>query len=470
MISANEINFLIHRHLQETGFPHTAYVFSNEACIEQANFPVDQLPPHAFVTILKNGMLYLQLEKAINEKAKEGCSSDDIVLSLINAVKNEEPIIPHKNQQKQKIPNPIIPKPLPFIVNPTIIDDEDVLFLRGHFDEVYCGAWSNDGKLFASGSKDATAIIWEINNHEYVTHYTLDHATQENRKNLDITALSWNPSGTILATGCMDGIARLWSSKGELKFVLNCHSDSIYALQFSPDGASLLTCGGDNRIIYWDVATGEMKQIYSYHSNRIMDVDWYDNKTFASCASDSLIAISNIDETQPRYILRGHTSEVNKIEWDPTKKMLASCSDDHTIRIWKPFENPYAIVLTGHTEDVYTIKWAPGDSHIIASGSFDFTVRLWNVATESCIAVFDTFVKPVYSVWFSPLGKFLVAGGVDGNAMIWRVSDFAHIATYSAESCIYEAKWDNTGENIALCLSNSMISIISTEKLPYYQE
>ncbi|KAH0788105.1 F-box-like/WD repeat-containing protein TBL1X [Histomonas meleagridis] len=476
MISADDINFLIRRYLQETGFPHTAYIFSNEALVDRVNCPVNQLPPQALVTILKKGMLYMQLEKSINEKAKVDQSPENIIVSLIDSVRNEEPIIPPKAPQKQKTqlsPTPSrqpLVQPVLLVSEPTVIQDSQILTLSGHFSDVYCGSWNNDGTLFASGSNDATAIIWEIRDHKYKNHYILDHATHQDRNDKDITTLAWHPNGTILATACLDGIARLWTSHGELKYVLNRHTQAIFTMQFSPDGNLLLTGSSDQQIIVWNVLTGEVKQIFQHHYSRVLDVDWLDNSIFASCAGNSTILVCRCGDAQPLHMLRGHSGEVNKIEWDPMRKLLASCADDNTVRIWSPFDRAQTIVLTGHTHNVYTIEWAPGTSRLLASGAFDNTVRLWNVNNRSCIAVFDSYTQPVYTVCFSPLGKYLASGGVDGEVNIIRTSDFTLIGRYSARSSVYEAKWDSKGENIALCLANASIAVISTKDLQYYQE
>ena len=56
-----------------------------------------------------------------------------------------------------------------------------------------------------------------------------------------MTTLEWSVDGSLLATGCMDGIARLWSREGVLQHSLNAHSESIFSLRFDSAGKRLLT-------------------------------------------------------------------------------------------------------------------------------------------------------------------------------------------------------------------------------------
>ncbi|EAY01837.1 transducin, putative [Trichomonas vaginalis G3] len=454
-VTADEINYLVHRYLEESGCPHSAFIFGSECRLDQANIQATQLPPQALITILKKGMLYMQMEKGINEKAKTDSSPESIVLSITEAVRREEPIIPTKPPVKLKD----APKPAVKIPDPIQIPQSSVLILDGHIGDVYCGAWTHDGKLLATGSSDATTIIWKIRDREYYQHYILDHAQQE-RSSKDIATLAWNPDSTLLATGCYDGTARLWTYKGELRFVLGHHVGPVFTVQFSPDGTNLLTGSSDKKIILWNANTGEMRQVFSHHKSYVLDLDWRDNSIFASCSGDSTVAVWKVGQQTPLHVFEGHKCEVNKITWDPTKKLLASCSDDKTIRIWRPFERANPIILQGHTHHVYTIKWCPGDPKILASGAFDFSVRLWDVTTQQCIRILTKHTQPIYTICFSPKGNYFVSGGIDNTLYVWRTSDQALVAYYEAKSGMFEAHWDPTGKYIAMCLANATVAVI----------
>ncbi|OHT04317.1 transducin [Tritrichomonas foetus] len=462
-ISGDEVNVLIRRYLQESGYQHTAFLFGREALLDQTGYDNIVLPPQAMINILKKGMLYMQLEKGINERAKNDDSVDNVINSIVDSIKSREPSQPP--QRPRSVPDPPVAPPEPTELHPSA-----GIALKGHFSDVFCGAWTPDGHYLATGSADATSIIWEIEDHTNISNYILDHATQQQRSDKDISTLAWNSSGTILATGCYDGSARLWTNHGELKFVLVKHTEAVFAVQFSPDGKTLLTGSSDAKIIAWSVSTGEVIQTFTHHDQRAFDVDWLDNKTFASCAGDKKICICVLGMQRPQFILQGHTSDVNKICWDPSKRMLASCSDDKTVRVWRPFDRANPIVLSGHTEHVYTIKWVPNNSKIIASGSFDFTVRLWDVQNHSCIHILTAHTHPIYTISFSPKGKFFVSGGVDNVMYIWRTSDANIIASYPTKGCIFEAIWDPTGENISLCLSDGTVVVLPTNTIPLYDE
>ena len=53
----------------------------------------------------------------------------------------------------------------------------------------------------------------------------MDHATKQERDGMDVAAVAWNKAGTLLASCCYDGTSRLWTNKGELKFLLQKHKN-----------------------------------------------------------------------------------------------------------------------------------------------------------------------------------------------------------------------------------------------------
>ena len=461
--TGDEVNVLIRRYLQESGYQHTAFLFAREALLDQTQYANVDLPPQAMINILQKGMLYMQLEKGINERAKNDDSADNIITEMIESIRTREPV--SAPQRPRSVPAMPIQPP-----EPKELSVSAGIALRGHSAAVFCGSWSPDGKHLASGSGDATSIIWEFDDRMHVSNYILDHATQQQRHKKDICAVVWNASGNILATGCFDGSVRLWTNHGELKFVLVKHTDAVFALQFSPDGKTLLTGSSDSKVIAWNVLTGEDIQTFANHENEAFDVDWMDNKTFASCSADRKICICTLEIQKPQFILQGHTADVNKIAWDPSKRMLASCSDDSTVRVWRPFDKTPPVVFTGHKDQVYVIKWVPNNSKILISGSSDCKVRLWDVQNHTCLHVISKHTEAIYSISISPKGRFFVSGGTDKILYVWRTKDASLVASYPTESCIFEVIWDPTGRNIALCLSNFNVIVLPTNKIPLYDE
>jgi len=66
-ITSDELNFLVFRYLQESGFDHSAYVFGMESHIIHSNINAKLVPPAALVSIIQKGMQYVETEMGITE-------------------------------------------------------------------------------------------------------------------------------------------------------------------------------------------------------------------------------------------------------------------------------------------------------------------------------------------------------------------------------------------------------------------
>lgn len=375
---------------------------------------------------------------------------------------------------------------------------KDIVVLAGHEAEVFCCSWHPHDELLASGSGDSTVRLWNFDGDasaahfattppiskvlEYVAPPTLNMTSFE--EDHDVTTLEWSGDGTLLATGCMDGIARLWSRNGILRHSLAAHSESIFSLRFDALGKRLLTGSYDKCVSVWDVNTGGLQHKFEAHSAQVLDVDWkhgghHGHDVFASCSTDRTIAIcalSDIDEgpcvptttttaTTPLQVLVGHADEVNAIRWDPPGKLLASCSDDHNVFVWQLGQSSPVYRFSDHTEEIYTIRWSPtGPSTSapnapvrLASASFDATVRLWDTEIGVCSNTLCNHTKKVYTIAFSPNGTMLASGSLGGQLNIWDVATGGLIKTFNHGSAdIFEVAWNSKGTRLAATSTNAV--------------
>jgi len=158
---------------------------------------------------------------------------------------------------------------------------------------IYATAFSPDGKVIASGSKDNVIRLWNI--HPSKTLQTIGDQLKDLKGHTGIIeTLVFSPDGNILASASWDGTIRLWNThKNTQPKILN-HGRQATALAFSPDGRILASGASDGSIRLWNAQTGE----------QIKELD-------------------------------GHTASITSLVFSANGKILISGSYDQTIRIWK---------------------------------------------------------------------------------------------------------------------------------------
>jgi WD40 repeat protein len=137
---------------------------------------------------------------------------------------------------------------------------KEVIRCAGHPDFARVLRFSPGGKIIASAlfeythskEKDDSVRLWDV-----VTGKELQRLHGNDRG----TPLAFSPDGTSLATSA-DGSVRIWDpAAGTERLHFRAHSQGILkgirALEFSPDGKRLVSCGIDQTVHEWDAATGK---------------------------------------------------------------------------------------------------------------------------------------------------------------------------------------------------------------------
>ncbi|QRV97564.1 F-box-like/WD repeat-containing protein TBL1XR1 [Ceratobasidium sp. AG-Ba] len=366
---------------------------------------------------------------------------------------------------------------------------EPLVLLKGHTAEVFVVAWNpNIPNLLATGGKDATVRIWNIpdNAKEPIFPSRICMHLPAS-PNCDITTITWNSDGSLLATGSYDGIVRVWTYRGELFTVLTQHQGPIFSIKWNKNGL-LLTGSLDDSTIVWDVENGgKAKQRFTRHRDGCLDVEWLDGDYFASCGTDRNIFVEHIGDTAAVARLAGHQDEINQIKYQSDFKLLASGSDDYCACIWnlsdlnedmfktgpeepvkpRPEVRRPQHTLRGHSGEVANLSWQPRNGRdpyepVLVTSSFDGTVRMWNGITGACLSVFPAGCGKVCGHSFTPTGDLIaiVAGG-----KLILAKNGKEFFSWEDERNLYETAWRVDGKMVAAATESHQIVVINTKAL-----
>jgi ribosome assembly protein 4 len=171
------------------------------------------------------------------------------------------------------------------------------------------------------------------------------------------------------------------------------HTEAVLHVQFSPDGRTLVSGGGDTTVRFWDVATALPKHkvdATERHKDHVLCTAWSpDGTRVASGDKRGWLWVWN-PTTGHGQSMRAHTQWITNIAWEPlhrisvtsstctyTCERVATSSKDATIKVWNVRTRAMCATLCGHTDSVEAIQW--GGEGFLYSASRDRTIKVWNV-------------------------------------------------------------------------------------------
>ncbi|MEI9918629.1 MAG: WD40 repeat domain-containing protein [Bacteroidota bacterium] len=155
--------------------------------------------------------------------------------------------------------------------------------------------------------------------------------------------------GADIAVGYSDNFIRVFDRDTySLKKEWQAHTNSVFALRYSPDGRFLLSGSRDARLKAWDPAGDyRLAEEVVAHMYAINSLSFSaDGKHFVTCSLDKSIKLWDAGQLKLLKVIdkarhAGHGTSVNKVLWtayaggDVRHGQVVSASDDRTISIWK---------------------------------------------------------------------------------------------------------------------------------------
>ena len=251
----------------------------------------------------------------------------------------------------------------------------------------------------------------------------------------DALSVAIRPDGGQVATGGRDGTIRLWdSSSGDLVAELvGGHGKSVEDLRYTLDGTSLMSVGGDRRLVRWsldDPVETPMAFVLLDDDGPLWALDVSSDGTMVAVASEAghvvIVELSSATPTARTLVDVGQDTTAiafspdgSAVAWG-TGSGLFGISDSSTgAELLTPFE--------AHDSDIWEIVFTP-DGQSFATASSDGEVRLFDAAGGGVGVRAFPDSADARGVQIHPDGRVLIAGDESGGVAFWSLDDNADIA------------------------------------------
>ena len=228
--------------------------------------------------------------------------------------------------------------------------------LIGHEEQVYGVVFSPDGQsLVTSSYGENGTTLWST-------------ATGQPIAVLDGIAPAFSPDGHVLLTVSKKTV-KLWNSTGKLQLTLTGHEGDITAATFSPDGTQLATGSEDGTVKIWNTSTGQTSVTLPVW--KVKKMSRY--RIFSRMLVEPVEVYVKFSPDQHKVLTNTYGERSSAKLWDLTAGRLQAELSGPTIQVL------YDTIVAGITETAFT----PDGKFILTQS--DNRVRLWDAATGTLI-------------------------------------------------------------------------------------
>lgn len=247
-----------------------------------------------------------------------------------------------------------------------------------------------------------------------------------------------------------------WHPPWKLYRMISGHNGWVHSLAVDPSNMWFASGCRDGLIKIWDIASGRLRITLTGHISGVRGLAVSDRHPYLfSCGDDKMVKCWDLEQNQVVRHYHGHLSGVYCLAMHPKENILITGGRDSVGRVWDMRTKEQVHCLAGHTNTIGSIICQGSDPQII-TGSHDTTIRLWDLKTGKTLTTLTHHKKSVRALAFKDDHTSFVSGATD-NIKQWTVPEGGFIQNLSGHNSIINSLASNKYNVLASGADNGTI-------------
>ena len=287
--------------------------------------------------------------------------------------------------------------------------------IEGHRAVVSALAFSSDGRLLASGSKDGTLRVWSVmeGREAFAPLETCS----------GIVALAFAPDRSLIAVTLEDRRLLLYDY-GRLRQVIHLRApdrSALKAVTVSDDGRFVAAGGGSRRIHVWQTGRGEIDCTLARTTGRIEALAFTPDGGGVVCGTHKgRVELFDRASGKPRWSTRTGLPRIVAIDVPSHADGLVGAAADGTVGCWDLTAGSEKRRVRPMRQRLTSLAVAPDASHLLV-GYASGTAFVTEAGSDRSLATLEGHPGAVTATALSSVGPSAATGTTDGTVRLWML-------------------------------------------------